>query len=100
LYAKQQHSFNHGDCGSTFNDSSRWAARSTNPCSDQAREPDGGGLATAGSAAVLDFTSSTATLDGYQEVIESAGWRLDSYRRNLVFQNLTAHLRSFSPMGG
>src|SRR5689334_17771462 len=38
-------------------------------------------------AAVLDFVSSTATLDRYHEVIEPAGWRLDSYRRNPVFQN-------------
>jgi len=37
--------------------------------------------------AVLDFVSSTATLDRYQEIIEPAGWRLDSYRRNPVFQN-------------
>jgi len=38
-------------------------------------------------AAVLDFVSSTATLDRYHEIIEPAGWRLDSYRRNPVFQN-------------
>jgi hypothetical protein len=36
---------------------------------------------------VLDFISSTATLDRYHEIIEPAGWRLDSYRRNPVFQN-------------
>jgi hypothetical protein len=53
----------------------------------ETREPDGGGLATAGSTAVLDFISSTATLDRYHEVIEPTGWRLDSYRRNPVFQN-------------
>ena len=40
-----------------------------------------------GGAATLDFIASTATLDRYHEVIEPAGWRLDSYRRNPVFQN-------------
>ena len=39
------------------------------------------------SAAVLDFIASTATLDRYHEVIEPDGWRLESYRRNPVFQN-------------
>jgi phage head maturation protease len=38
-------------------------------------------------AATLDFVASTATLDRYHEVIEPAGWRLESYRRNPVFQN-------------
>src|SRR5262245_47375410 len=37
--------------------------------------------------AVLDFVASTATLDRYHEIIEPAGWRLDSYRKNPVFQN-------------
>ena len=40
-----------------------------------------------GPAATLDFVASTATLDRYHEVIEPAGWRLESYRRNPVFQN-------------
>ena len=40
-----------------------------------------------GSSAVLDFIASTATVDRYHEIIEPAGWRLDSYRRNPVFQN-------------
>ena len=40
-----------------------------------------------GSSAVLDFIASTATVDRYHEIIEPAGWRLESYRRNPVFQN-------------
>src|SRR5438876_784734 len=40
-----------------------------------------------GSAPSLDFVASTATLDRYHEIIEPAGWRLESYRRNPVFQN-------------
>jgi hypothetical protein len=40
-----------------------------------------------GSSATLDFVASTATLDRYREIIEPAGWRLDSYRSNPVFQN-------------
>jgi hypothetical protein len=39
------------------------------------------------SSPVLDFVASTATLDRYHEIIEPSGWRLDSYRRNPVFQN-------------
>jgi hypothetical protein len=35
----------------------------------------------------LDFISSTSTVDRYHEIIDPAGWRLDSYRRNPVFQN-------------
>jgi len=35
----------------------------------------------------LDFRSSDATLDRYHEVIAVAGWRLDNYRKNPVFQN-------------
>src|SRR6516164_5526624 len=46
------------------------------------------GAAAAGEGgATLDFIASTATLDRYHEVIEPAGWRLESYRRNPVFQN-------------
>jgi hypothetical protein len=35
----------------------------------------------------LDFVSSDETLDRYGEIISAAGWRLDNYRRNPVFQN-------------
>ena len=45
------------------------------------------GPSDGGSASTLDFVASTATLDRYHEIIEPAGWRLDSYRRNPVFQN-------------
>ena len=53
------------------------------------RDLAGGGEAggSGSSGATLDFIASTATLDRYHEVIEPAGWRLDSYRRNPVFQN-------------
>jgi HK97 family phage prohead protease len=40
-----------------------------------------------GSGPVLDFVASSATLDRYHEIIEPDGWRLDSYKRNPVFQN-------------
>ncbi len=43
--------------------------------------------ASGSSPAILDFIASTATVDRYHEIIEPAGWRLDSYRRNPVFQN-------------
>jgi len=36
---------------------------------------------------VLDFIASDESLDRYDEVISAPGWRLDSYRRNPVFQN-------------
>ena len=35
----------------------------------------------------LDFISSDATLDRYGEIISAAGWELESYQRNPVFQN-------------
>ena len=41
----------------------------------------------AGSAPIIDFTSSDQTLDRYQEVIVASGWRLDNYRKNPVVQN-------------
>ena len=53
---------------------------------EAAASPVGEGGAGSG-AATLDFIASTATLDRYHEVIEPAGWRLESYRRNPVFQN-------------
>ncbi len=50
--------------------------------------PCEGGAADCGaSVGTLDFIASTATLDRYHEVIEPSGWRLESYRRNPVFQN-------------
>ena len=36
---------------------------------------------------VLTMKASDATLDRYDEVIEAAGWKLDSYLRNPVIQN-------------
>jgi hypothetical protein len=51
---------------------------------ESASEPAG---AETASVATLDFVASTATLDRYHEIIEPAGWRLDSYRSNPVFQN-------------
>src|SRR4051812_47415368 len=44
-------------------------------------------LSSIDSQPILDFVASTATLDRYHEIIEPAGWRLDSYRKNPVFQN-------------
>ena len=38
-------------------------------------------------AAILDFISSDETLDRCGEIISAGGWRLESYRRNPVFQN-------------
>jgi hypothetical protein len=38
-------------------------------------------------AAILDFVASDETLDRYDEIVSAAGWKLDSYRRNPVFQN-------------
>jgi hypothetical protein len=36
---------------------------------------------------ILDFIASDESLDRYDEVISASGWRLDTYRRNPVFQN-------------
>jgi prohead serine protease len=56
---------------------------------EAAASPASGGEAggSGASPAILDFIASTATVDRYHEIIEPAGWRLDSYRRNPVFQN-------------
>jgi hypothetical protein len=35
----------------------------------------------------LDFIASDATVDRFDEMIDPAGWQLDNYRRNPVFQN-------------
>jgi hypothetical protein len=53
----------------------------------ETRDPAGSQPSTTNSQPTLDFIASTATLDRYHEVIEPAGWRLESYRRNPVFQN-------------
>lgn len=36
---------------------------------------------------VIDFVASDETLDRYDEILTPAGWKLDGYRRNPVFQN-------------
>jgi HK97 family phage prohead protease len=41
----------------------------------------------AGSAPIIDFTSSDQSLDRYDEIIVASGWRLDNYRKNPVVQN-------------
>jgi len=38
-------------------------------------------------SSTLDFISSDETLDRYDEVITASGWKLDTYRKNPVFQN-------------
>src|SRR5437016_3204463 len=45
------------------------------------RAPDGTSLP------VIDFVSSSDTLDRYEEIIRPEGWQLENYRRNPVFQN-------------
>ncbi len=55
----------------------------------EAREPASSDptLQHSSTPAVLDFVSSDETLDRYSEIISVSGWRLDTYRRNPVFQN-------------
>jgi len=38
-------------------------------------------------APVIDFVASSEKLDRYDEIIVAAGWRLENYQRNPVFQN-------------
>jgi HK97 family phage prohead protease len=52
--------------------------------SSSAAAPSGAGEAP---RHTLDFRSSDATLDRYEEIISVAGWRLENYRRNPVVQN-------------
>jgi HK97 family phage prohead protease len=40
-----------------------------------------------GNLPVIQFTASDETLDRYDEVVTAAGWKLDHYKRNPVFQN-------------
>lgn len=43
--------------------------------------------ADAGNQPIIQFTASDETLDRYDEVVTAAGWKLDNYKRNPVFQN-------------
>src|SRR6266478_884270 len=54
------------------------------------REPDlasSSSSSASASSSVLDFVASDETLDRYDEIIMASGWKLESYRRNPVFQN-------------
>ena len=44
-------------------------------------------LDTRPSSPVLEFVASDETLDRYDEIVMASGWKLESYRRNPVFQN-------------
>jgi hypothetical protein len=58
------------------------------PPVNSSSSPSASSACSAGnSLPVLDFISSDATLDRYSEIISPAGWHLDTYRRNPVFQN-------------
>jgi uncharacterized protein len=48
----------------------------------ETRQPDAEAPAN-----TLDFIASDATVDRYGEIISPAGWRLENYKRNPVFQN-------------
>jgi len=49
--------------------------------------PAAGNDHAASNSATLDFIASDETLDRCDEIIAATGWRLESYRRNPVFQN-------------
>lgn len=51
------------------------------------REPSPSDPSTPDTRHCLDFISSDESLDRYDEVISAAGWKLDNYKRNPVFQN-------------
>lgn len=44
-----------------------------------------------GGAAVVDFICSDETVDRYHEIVDPAGWELETYRLNPVFQNAHQH---------
>jgi HK97 family phage prohead protease len=56
-------------------------------CQPAAAAGEPSGANGAARAPIIDFIASDATLDRGGEVIEAAGWRLDNFRRNPVFQN-------------
>jgi hypothetical protein len=51
------------------------------------RQPPGIEASAVDSQPILDFIASDESLDRYHEIISASGWRLDTYRRNPVFQN-------------
>src|SRR5262245_43364482 len=51
----------------------------------EARAP--GGSSGGSDRPVLEVVASDDTLDRHGEIIEPAGWRLEAYQRNPVFQN-------------
>jgi HK97 family phage prohead protease len=61
--------------------------RSALPVCASPAPPAGPGGAADVALPLLDFIASDATLDRAQEVIVPAGWRLENFRRNPVFQN-------------
>ena len=51
------------------------------------REPDAPPPGAPPAPPILDFIASSGALDRYEEIITPAGWQLENYRRNPVFQN-------------